>query len=45
MNGYFTMPYQYLMEPNLSDDFWTIRLVEDSGSVKKPTAKKKTKKR
>jgi C1A family cysteine protease len=28
MNGYFTMPYEYLMEENLSDDFWTIRLVE-----------------
>jgi C1A family cysteine protease len=26
--GYFTMPYRYLLEPNLSDDFWTIRLVE-----------------
>ena len=25
--GYFTMPYAYLTEPNLSDDFWTIRLV------------------
>jgi len=45
MKGYFTMPYQYLMEPNLSDDFWTIRLVEDGGGdVKKPTPKKKKKK-
>ena len=26
--GYFTMPYEYLMNENLSDDFWTIRLVE-----------------
>jgi len=26
--GYFTMPYQYLQDENLSDDFWTIRLVE-----------------
>jgi C1A family cysteine protease len=44
MKGYFTMPYQYLMEPNLSDDFWTVRLVEDGGgSVKKPTRKKKKK--
>ena len=25
--GYFTMPYGYLMDSNLSDDFWTIRLV------------------
>ena len=28
MQGYFTMPYAYLTQPNLSDDFWTIRLVE-----------------
>jgi C1A family cysteine protease len=27
--GYFTMPYQYLTDENLSDDFWTIRLVEE----------------
>jgi C1A family cysteine protease len=27
MNGYFTLPYQYLLETNLSDDFWTVRLV------------------
>ena len=25
MNGYFTMPYDYLADRNLSDDFWTIR--------------------
>ena len=42
MKGYFTMPYQYLMDPNLSDDFWTIHLVEpDSGGKKKPARKKK----
>lgn len=23
-DGYFTMPYQYLMEPGLASDFWTI---------------------
>ncbi|MBS1680895.1 MAG: C1 family peptidase [Bacteroidetes bacterium] len=28
MKGYFTMPYNYLLNENLSDDFWTIRLVE-----------------
>ncbi|MFA6923906.1 MAG: C1 family peptidase [Bacteroidales bacterium] len=28
-NGYFTMPYEYLNNDKLSDDFWTIRLVED----------------
>jgi C1A family cysteine protease len=27
MGGYFTMPYAYLLDPNLSDDFWTIRVV------------------
>ena len=28
--GYFTLPYDYLTDSNLSDDFWTIRLVEVS---------------
>jgi C1A family cysteine protease len=28
MAGYFTMPYTYLTESNLSDDFWTIRIVQ-----------------
>lgn len=28
--GYFTIPYDYLLNENLSDDFWTIRLVEDA---------------
>ena len=28
LKGYFTMPYQYLTEEDLSDDFWTIRMVE-----------------
>lgn len=41
MNGYFTLPYQYLLESNLSDDFWTIRLVQAPASVKKPAAKRK----
>jgi C1A family cysteine protease len=26
--GYFYMPYAYLLDDNLSDDFWTIRLVK-----------------
>ena len=26
--GYFTMPYAYLLDPDLSDDFWTITLIE-----------------
>ena len=29
MKGYFTIPYAYLDNRNLSDDFWTIRAVED----------------
>ena len=33
--GYFTMPYDYLTEENLSDDFWTIRIVEDNPALKK----------
>jgi len=28
ISGYFTMPYEYLMRPNLSDDMWTIRIVQ-----------------
>ncbi|MEI5995882.1 C1 family peptidase [Paraburkholderia bengalensis] len=27
MDGYCTMPYAYLIDPNLSSDFWTVRLV------------------
>lgn len=27
MQGYFTLPYSYLMDSNLADDFWTIRLI------------------
>ncbi len=27
MKGYFTLPYEYLLDQNLSSDFWTIRLV------------------
>ncbi len=37
MKGYFTMPYDYLTNENLSDDFWTIRMVE----VNPVSAKKK----
>jgi C1A family cysteine protease len=28
MKGYFTMPYDYLLDPDLAADFWTVRLVE-----------------
>ena len=27
MGGYFTLPYAYLSNANLADDFWTIRVV------------------
>ena len=33
--GNFTMPYEYLLNENLSDDFWTIRLVEENPVLKK----------
>jgi C1A family cysteine protease len=26
--GFFTLPYDYLLNPGLSDDFWTLRMVE-----------------
>jgi C1A family cysteine protease len=42
MKGYSPMPYPHLMDPNLSDDFWTIHLFEpDRGGKKKPAPKKK----
>ncbi len=28
LDGYFTLPYDYLLNEGLSDDFWTIRSVE-----------------
>ena len=28
MQGYFTMPYLYLLDPNLSGDFWMGQTVE-----------------
>ncbi|HEY9460411.1 MAG TPA: C1 family peptidase [Paralcaligenes sp.] len=27
LSGYCTMPYAYLIDPNLASDFWTIRLI------------------
>jgi len=26
--GYFTIPYAYLLHTDLSSDFWTVRLTE-----------------
>ncbi|HMK60239.1 MAG TPA: C1 family peptidase [Dissulfurispiraceae bacterium] len=34
MDGYFTIPYQYLSDRNLSDDFWTIR--RGQNMIKRP---------
>ncbi len=34
MKGYFTMPYAYVSDRNLSDDFWTIRKQEEGKSAK-----------
>jgi C1A family cysteine protease len=28
MQGYFTLPYAYVTDRNLADDFWTIRVVQ-----------------
>ena len=28
IKGYFTVPYSYLTDPNLANDFWTIRMVK-----------------
>ncbi len=28
MNGYFSIPYEYALNPGLARDFWTIRVVE-----------------
>lgn len=28
INGYFTMPYEYLTNSDLADDLWTVRLVK-----------------
>ena len=42
--GYFTMPYEYLLNENLSDDFWTIRVVE-LGAEESRKARSKTNKK
>jgi len=33
--GYFTIPFQYLTNSNLADDFWTMRLLEENPELKK----------
>ena len=37
--GYFTIPYAYLLNENLSDDFWTIRMVQASAAAKAKKAR------
>jgi C1A family cysteine protease len=32
MAGYFSIPYAYLNDSNLSDDFWTVRLVAQAAA-------------
>ena len=39
--GYFTIPYDYLLSADLSDDFWTIRAVELAPAVKKAALRRK----
>jgi C1A family cysteine protease len=39
-SGYFTIPYAYLTNPHLADDFWTIRLLKASPALKKGAKKK-----
>ncbi|MBD1393507.1 C1 family peptidase [Mucilaginibacter glaciei] len=33
MHGYFTLPYAYLLNEHLSDDFWTLRLVSEAPAL------------
>ena len=35
MKGYFTMPYNYLLNAKLADDLWTIRLTMSNPAIKK----------
>ena len=35
LKGYFTIPYDYLLDSDLSDDFWTMRVVEENAVEKK----------
>ncbi len=34
MGGYFTLPYAFVLNPDLATDFWTIRLVKQGKSDK-----------
>lgn len=37
LRGYFTMPYAYLTDPNLADDFWAINTVEFDSTPTNPS--------
>ncbi len=39
MKGYFTMPYAYLTSPDLSDDFWTIRVTMSNPAIQSQIAR------
>jgi C1A family cysteine protease len=41
LKGYFTMPYKYLSNRNLSDDIWTIRRGELTLSRKKRSSERR----
>jgi len=30
LDGYFTMPYAYLTNPNLAEDFWAVRILKET---------------
>jgi len=36
LKGYFIMPYEYLLHPDLANDFWTIRVVESNPALSRP---------
>jgi len=45
-SGYFTMPYAYVTNPQLAQDFWTLDTVEEPAAAPRPRkAAKKTTKR
>jgi C1A family cysteine protease len=41
LNGYFKMPYSYLITAKLASDFWTIRGVDQGASTTKTKRKRK----
>jgi C1A family cysteine protease len=41
LEGYFKIPYAYLLSPKLASDFWTIRSVNEGATLAKPKRKRK----